>query len=413
MPTTFSLAQLRPTTYEQRAPLYEDVEELLDHGFLAQSVTIGGVGVTLRSLSPNDQYTLRHRSYGTSGEEWRVWVVATATWIANGYDLLGEQHAVPRLAKAFRALPANVRQVLFNVVISLYDRVAKATEAIESYAYETVSRYKWRSNGGGLPAGLTAAGVGTNHVQRMWTFYNMVEDLRVADDNLWEGFKLSTSPHAPKGIKKIDDRDRQAKQMEKDRRQTVQDRFFYTVKGLVAPLTKGTAPQASKTQPMGLHPKSVDELAEEMRRWVAGEDDWHDTVVHDYKQTIVTNYEQHKRDSAERAAMLAALHEEESAAPRPLVAYTPQQLEEMLRDRGEGGHSGVRTVATGMNPVREHLFEKYLGREPDRGALATTEDGRVVVGTPSGDDGNTLLGDRIAERQVGFGHSTQEPEMEW
>jgi len=317
--------------------------------------------------------------------------------MVNGYNLLGEVHAPPAIAKLLRKLPKNVRQIMFNVVLSLFGRVNKAIEAVEAYTYESTSRYKWRSYGGHISAKHSGFDqLGTNHVQRLWTFYNITEDTKVADESMWEGFKLVTSAQAPKGVKKIDDRDRQTRQLEKDRRQAILDRFYYVCKGVMKPLTKDSSKNDVNPNLMGS--KSADDLAQEMHNWVSGSDDWHDQVVNNYKQRIVNNYEQHKVEAAERAAALAELHEQESGEPVQLVGYTPEQLADILKDRNPGS-PGVRQVGAGMNGVRDHLYKKYLERGADPGALRGTEDGRIAIVDP---EERMSLDEQIANRQVTF-----------
>ena len=398
------------TTPEQRSSLYEDLETLLDFGFLSYTLSINGVMFSFRSLTPGDQFVLRHRTHGTKErpEEFRTQIVAASIWMVDGYNLLGETNVVPKLANVIRGLPGNARIILFNVVLRLFDRVSKAVDAVESYAYEKASRYKWRTMGGqsfgthtGVPGVPT---IGTNYAQRMWTFFNTMEDQRVADDSLWEGFKLTASAQAPKGVKKIDARDKQQRQLEIDRRQGIFDRFFYTAKGVIKPIDRKNRSAATEGPHMG--PKTADDLAEEMRRWVAGEDDWHDAIVTSYKQQVSAQHEQHKAEAAERAAALAAVREEESDRPQVMVAYTADQLAEILRERNPGP-AGVRVVDGGINMVRDHLYEKYIGRAADPGALRVMPDGQMAIADAPIRVG---LDQRAAKRQVPYRTQPEDPD---
>lgn len=366
---------LSRTTPEQRAPLYGDVESLLDFGFLTHNLTINGVHIALRSLGPGDRFLLQHRAHNLANDDWWAVAIATSIWMANGYNLLDEDNAIPMVAKILRKLPPNVRAILFNEVGTMFDRVNEAIEAVESYAYERVSRYKWRSLGGqpfNSHNGVKGA-IGTNHVQRMWTFFNMIEDQKVADDVYWDGVKFTTSAHSPKGVKKADERDKQHRKEEQDRRQRVQDTFFYTVKGVIKKVEPGSKPEPKLTGE-----KTSDDLADEMRRWVAGEADWHDDIVNDYKRKVSENYERYKQEMADRAAVLAVAREEDSDQPQSLVAYTPDQLADILKGHGYGV-AGVRQVDAGPGAIREHLYTKFLGRQADSGVLKVTPDGQLAI----------------------------------
>lgn len=409
---------LPKTSPEQRSPYYADVETLIDFGFLSHVLTVNNVAVSLRSLGPGDLFMLRHRVAIAGDDEWKGWMVASSLWMVNGHCLLGNAEAVPRMMQLIRGLPKHIREILFSLAMGLFNRQSKAIESAEAFCYESSSRYKWKAFGKHLPAvhaGVSGVEhIGTNHVQRMWCFYNTIEDQRVTEDSSWEGFKLTTSPHAPKGVKKIDERDKQMRQQELDRRQEIQDRAYYVRRGLLQDIRRSES-KKSKEDSFAVGAKSADDLVDEMHRWVTGQDDLHDKIVNDYKQKVVTNYEQHKADQETRAAALRAMQEQDSDMPVALVGYTPEQLAEIIRERGPGTVPGVRRVEGGMNGVRDYLYQKYLGRAPDAGALQPTEDGHLVIAA-AGDEHRVTgesLEDQITGRKVTFDSAPDMPDMEY
>jgi len=384
------------TTQEQRAPFYEDVETLILNGFLSHSVRIKGISVSLRSLGPGDVVLLKARASSGLDDDWKVWAVASAIWMVDGYCLLDEVHAAPRLAKMIWGLPKYIREVLFSLVSGLFVRQGLALEATESYCYESLSRFRWRASGGQLPnmhTGIPGVDrLGTNYVQRMWTFFNRVEDAQIEEDAMWEGFKLVTSAMAPKGVKKIDTHDKERKKSELEHRQNVADRMFYTRMGIIKPQDE----KASVRPMLGNGSKSADDLVDEMKRWVTGEDDWHDQIVNEYKRKVSERYEQEKQERQRRAAAWRdqQIELEDAMMPQQLVAYTSEQLHSLLKQR-QPGPAGVKHVASGTNSGREYLYEKYLHRKADSGVLKV-EDG-VLVTSPGQD-----LTDQLAQRMVPF-----------
>ena len=370
------MSDLPQTTPEQREPLYDDADSLISNGFLSHAISIGGTRLALRSLGPGDAFLLHTRVDGGDDEDWHVWTIASSVWMLNGYCLLAETNAIPQMARMIEGLPKSVKEILFTQVIGLFKRQAKALDAVESYCYETSSRFRWKSYGGQgaqLHTGIAGAEkLGTNYVQRMWTFFNEVEDQRIHDDVLWEGFKLTASATSPKGVQKIDQRDRQRRSDELQRRQKVQDRFYYVRMGVLRP--DGVPVTADGYHLTGA--KSVMELEDEMRRWVAGEEDWHDRVVTSYKKEVSRRYLQEKREKEARAAALRD-GREVAGAQTMMVGYTPGQLAEILKHR-QPGPPGVRSVSDGMNAARDYLYEKYIEEAPDQGNLLI-KDGRVAV----------------------------------
>ena len=384
------------TTPEQRGHFYDDTESLISPGFLTHPVTIAGTRFSIRSLSSGDLFLLRARVGLGTDAQWKDWAIATSIWILDGYVLLGEAHAVPRVYQIVRELPRPVKDVLFSLVLGLFNRQGKAIRAAEAYCYEAVARYKWKACGGRLrPPGLPGAKtLGVTPVQEMWTAFNVAEDLHQQDEAMWGGFKLVTSASSPKGIKKIDAADQQRHRSEEERRHAIMDRFYYTRMGV---LLDDGKPKANSQEAQVLGPKSPDDLAEEMRKWVTGEEDWHDRVVTEYKTRVSNAYAQSKVEQEERQRVLERIRQEQQGDQQtltPMIAYTPEQLQALLRDRDPGRAAGVRWVAGGQHP-RDHIYEKFLERAPDAGNLQV-QDGKLVVAE------NRDLTEQVDDRQVVF-----------
>jgi len=368
--------KLRKTKAEERTSLYEDVEALLTQGFITSSLRINSVRLSLRSLGPGDVFVLRSRVGSGTDHEWQVWALASATWLLNGQVLLGDPQATVRVYEVFRGLSRGSLDKMFIALLELFRRQSKAMTAVEPFCYETSSRFLWRTYGGHHPA--SHAGIpgvdslGTNNIQRMWTFFNVVEDQRIHDDTMWEGFKLSVSATSPKGVQKIDKRDQQLRQEELERRQMLQDRFFY--------LTKGVIKEEDKNLMLEHQVKTVVDLEEELRRWIAGEEDDHDRAIREYKERILARYEQEKEARERRRAELIA--QQDSAVDEteaPLQVYTPEQVRDLLR-----GQPSVSDTAAVKSAAQEHLRERFLETYP--------------MSTPVGED----LTQRLASRQVSF-----------
>jgi hypothetical protein len=300
------------------------------------------------------------------------------------------------VATALRALPKAAMSKLFSVQMNLFHRQTDALKAVESFCYESVSRFLWKTFGGHHPA--THSGVpgvealGSNNIQRMWTFFNEVEEQRIRDMRMWEGFKLSASAQSPKGVKKIDQRDHQDQQKEQARRQALQDRFYYIVKGVLT--DEGTTEDGQKVLRLG--EKTADDLADEMHRWVTGQDDEHDKIIREYKQRIIQRYEQEKKARNARLMALKAQQELDGSLDRvttPLVGYTQEQLQNILREKGLGT-PGVSIVSDGRGS-RDYLYNRYLERVPDSGLLKVV-DGQLVPSVGSD------LTETLMTRQVSF-----------
>lgn len=390
---------LPQTTPEQRAGFYEDTETLLMTGFLSHTISVCGIRIAFRSLGPGDLFLLRSRVGKGTDRDWRLWALAQSIWLMDGYVLLGNPNVVPRLVRTLAQLPRGAQEILSSIMMGLFARQTRALDAIEAYSYEIESRNKWVAYSGQLPGHRTgipgAEHLGLNYVQQMWAFFNAFEDQRLKSENLWEGFKFATNPHAPKGVQKIDQRDQQVRRNERSRRQGVMDRFYYERVGVLTPRKKGEKQEVPEDK-FFFQSKSVDELADEMHRWVTGQDDEHDKIVKAYKKHITERYENEEQEREARRQQLKEIQTqmENEVGPTRLVGYTPDQLE-AIRPGLKDKMRGARVVYDGP-PQRDYLYSRYLERTEEPGLLESRDGVLTSPEVPS-----DLL-DMITDRQVPF-----------
>ena len=392
---------LPATSYEQRRPHYEDLVELVMTGFLSHSVRLNGVSFSLRNVQDRDLFLIQNRA-GTAAPyaQWERWAIAQLVWMMDGFILFHEPNAPVAVYRAMRAVPEGALRPLVGIVMDLTKRVTEATRGVASYSYEDTSRSLWNQikvhplpsdRLSGVPGVET---LGMNAVQRMWTAYNVIEDWREEDTNAWDQAKFIASAMAPKGVNKIISRDKSARMEERDRRQAVQDRFFYEAVGVLD--AEGRDQRGNKQ--FIIKASTPDELAEEMRKWVAGEMDFHDQVVEQYKQGIIRRYQQEQADRERRAAEAAQVAAEAGEDPlviQPLIGFSREDLLHMLRGRGNDPNHRVAQVFEDRKG-QEYLYEKYLEKPATPGGLEV-RGGRVAPTMPR------HIQREIAQRQVQYG----------
>ena len=398
---------LPQTTPEQRRRFYEDVEALLNPGFLTHPVVVAGVPMQIRSLGPGDLFMLRARGAGCGDHEWRVWMVASSLWMVKGHSVLGHDSAVPFMADYLRRLPAGPVAALFSLVLGLFARTRRAMRAVETYCFEPESRYGWTTYGRGQPSRFTgvpgAQTLGVNQVQQIWTAFNLLEDRRQIEEQQWEGHKLVASSNAPKAIKKVDGRDQQRRAEEGERRQKRLDLFYYQRLGVVDDKGEAVGQPGSDHRIQGA--KSVEDLEDEMRRWVTEDYDLHDAVVAEYKARIRVQHEQEKQ---EREARRMALERKRAEMgwetgdfqPQPLVAMTAEQLQQMLMQR-DPGQRGVSFIP--KPPNADRLYDKYVGEAATDAGNLQVVDGKVIDVTANPETDARTLNQLIRDRNPSFG----------
>lgn len=374
---------------EKRKPLYNDVRELLNPGFLSHRVMFRGSVLCLRAPAPGDMFLLRNRvPPKASDREWKEWMVATCIWMVDGYSFLEDVNVAVRLHQSLRYIPGRSLNVLWSVIHGLMNRVSVAVSRAEAYCYERQSRALWRFCGRQSPARDEFTGtpgssrLGMNIVQQIWVAYNTTEDERFSDLHAWNSAKLIASAQAPKGIKKLNQADDQKEKQEQRRRERVRDQMYYEAVGW-----------RDVHKDLVFQPHTAEELVEQMRRWRDGEKDLHDIVVDAWRDRVRDQIEkqeqerEHERAERERARKAA----EENMGDLGIVGYSLDQVQDMVRDR-----SKFRTKIVDENALTRR-FNKYVetGAE-DIGYMS--QGGARPAGAPE----PPTVSERLAGRQTQF-----------
>lgn len=380
---------------EQRRPLYVDVEQMLNPGFLSCSVTVNNVRLSLRSMAPGDMLLLRHRvDSDAPNSVWQSWVLATCTWMVSGQLLLEDHHVTVRLYQSYRALPAPAREILWSLIQGLQTRVSACLPRVEAFCYENSSRALWRFCGKASPARDEFVGIpgvsrlGMNTIQRIWVSFNTDEDERLQEVSFWNGAKLIASAANPKGVKKLNASDEARIRKEMARRRRVQDKMYYDAIGWRETHAK-----------LVFQPHSADELVEQMRRWRDGEKDLHDIIVDAWKDKVRA-FEKKKREeqraAAEERRLQQRMAEELTGkSGSSIVGYTSDQLREIMGDRKP---QAARTRVVHEKPGNSVKFDRYLAQEPEIGFMG---DGGAR-GIEARDEQPVGLNEQIASRQPAF-----------
>lgn len=279
---------------DKRRHHYVDLEELLTHGFLSHPLSINGIQVCLRTLTPSDWFYLKARISGsTSDVQWKRWLLSTATWMVGGQSLLEDENSPTVLQESlYKNLPASSLNSVFLVYSDLSKRYQESLTKLEAYCYEESSRALWRMFHREVPKSAYTRRCGMNHHQRVWTSFNLLEDDRIRWQQDWAAAKLVASATSPKGIKRLNQQEESDHRLEESRRADTIARV----------LGEGEVFGDSRT--VFHRARTAEELEDQMKRWIAGEKDWHDLVVDQYKQRIRDKMNEYKTVQDERMGAL-------------------------------------------------------------------------------------------------------------
>lgn len=373
---------LPKTSAEQRAPIYNDVRDLIVPGFLTHHVSINGARFVLRTLDSSDWFLLKHRTHGASERDWMAWATASSIWMVDGTVVLGDEHAVFELHRMCLSLPRGILEDLNGILAGLMRRVGEASLRAEAFLYEDESRRLWLSHGTVLKERSEYHGIPRSHnsLLSLWIYFNEMEDERERDDYAWDLAKFSIGPHVPKGIKKIDAKDRQKATDLRAKRQREMDTAYYIATGHMIRPKKETG--LAKKGPFQVYTEAhtEEELQDEMRRWVLGEKDAHDLVVESHKARIRNEVESRKAEQEKRRLDLAAAMEEEGFSKSqiiPLVGDSGRAYIERLKNRMPGA---ARVV---MDNHHNSAYDKYIKHEPSAGGLRVNQSGQITTDVPA------------------------------
>lgn len=385
---------LPQTSVHQRQPMYEDVVNLITFGFLSAVVRVHNVNISLRTLSEGDLFLLRQRTAYSTDEDFRRWLLATSTWMVNGQVLLEDPNSSVICHRAYRLLRPSHLKILSGLAYALANKHNSTYNLVEAFCHEGASRSLWRQSGGNYPnpsySGLPTDKLGMSVPQRIWIAHNTIEDIRERNEAEWAHAKLVASAMSPKGIEQLNQKESTARQTERERKQDLLDRTYYKWIGYL----KEDGTVAGSPLPVFRQASTPDELAEEMRKWVSGEMDFHDQVVADYKQNVLEAYE---REMEARRARVEEVRQEleengEDPSAIKLVGYTLDQIQDRIQP---ALHKTVYENAKGA----QYLRDRYLANEPSRGNLAVKGGKVVVEGVPP----SQPLGEEVAGRSVKYG----------
>ena len=326
---------------------YKDVEELIDFGVLTHSVNVFGVTVLVRSLFPEEIRDITQRTHQKGVYPYRVWIVSHALYSVGGWRSL----TASDIHSSIQRFPKKLVHFLFYQVVGLMNRYRRAMELAQAFAYEPYGRHAWYTNGRRVPQNSFNM---MNGIQTLWQFVNIVEDRYEDAEVSWNHSKFIASSMSPKGVKKQQSKDDQAKKKRESEREE------YILKSLKFIQTGDV-----NDKPLVVNAKTDDELMEEYKRWVSGEQDNHDLIVQNYKDRIREGMAVRDAEAAARVQELMG-DGERGVFSATRVAGEEKIIEQFSKTR-KIEHEGSQ----------KRLYKRFLGREEIGGDFFVDEAGQV------------------------------------
>jgi len=252
----------------------------------------------------------------------------------------------------------------------------RTSKYLESFCYTEESRYMWKS----WKAKNKFSNFrfdSLNQIQNSWVIWNEAEDHRLESNSEWEKAFFIASATNPKGVETVSKKWKTQESLEEERRRE-----------FVEKAKKGEFEQSPSSTPrrnFNKH-KSVEELREEMRKWVLGEEDEHDNIVTEYKNEIQRTVEEMQRRSEEIKLRNKRKKEdiERTVTGVSLIGFTEEQIRSRVKP--------IETTSF-VEDVNKNIIDNFIMKPIDKGNLFV--DGIEVKGEYKEDS----LMDRISNRK--------------
>jgi len=349
---------------------FKDIRDIIEKGFIIESFKINEVHIKIKN--PNLQLIEWSEEFSSQNIERSIALLSKLIISISGRDTKDFFYEI------FESLmDSQIFSILTKMYMYAYRLMGRAIDAnkyLEAYCYTEESRYLWRA--------WKARSLFTTHrledlnnIQISWVIWNEAEDERIESDRDWEKAFFVASATNPKGVESVQKKWKNKDNQEFERRE---DLIEQAVKGLLEETNNEVKRKTRKKR----H-KTMEDLEEEMRKWVAGEEDDHDIIVRTYKEEIQSHIddlvqqaeEMKKRGRQKRAELDSAI------TGISLVGLTEEQIKSKVKP-------GI--AAPDVNDVNRNIIGNII-MKPTQGNLSIDGD-KVITNQPS-------LMDKIAQRK--------------
>lgn len=349
---------------------YEHIRSFIQRGAVFDDIILAEHDFVLRLKNPSSQALEWMFDYSpTSPQKRECALVSACAHSINGTPVPSDLATLAALAKHLhKNTPSHTTSRIFLRVLGLMRKAREAHEYLEAYCYEDESRLawrKWKANGafGYLPLPEQTC---LNEAQMSWVTWNQVEDDRLTTKGAWERSLLVASAFNGKAAKDISSKWQSDDSLEKKYREDIKK---LAREGKLS--TVDTSTLRAKTD-------SFDDLREEMRRWLSGEEDDHDRIVREHKEYMYNKIEE-DRLRAEEASLRNKQRLEELDllnAGAPLRAYTNEEIQNL-------NIAPTRTKTSSEFDERfDHVKERYIYARETSGVLHIDEQGDISAEAP-------------------------------
>lgn len=347
---------------------YEDIREFIIKGGIHKQIYLPEVNFLVRLRNPSSEALGWMFEYSPSVSQKRDCALLASSIVSVNGTPLRQEDWSDLASHFYKKMPAISVRHLFYSVVSLLGRAKRAHEYLEPFCYEDESRSLWRRWNADRSFGYSPVSFQTrlNEAQTSWVVWNQVEDERMETKTRWEQALLVASAFNGKSAKELSNRWNGEDSREKDYRERIKS------------LAREGKISTADTKAMRAKVETFDDLREEMKRWMAGEEDEHDRIVREHKDYMYAKIEEDRVRAEEASERNRQRLEDLSVlnAGAPIRAFSDEEIARL-------NLAPKRAKTSSEYEERfDHVKKRYIYAQETSGSLVVDDEGQIVSELP-------------------------------
>lgn len=288
-----------PDIYKQvDDSVWEELEKFIFTGFLVSPATVQNQSFVFKTLNHHElrniQFMKPARGIPEERSNFRSSFIAHSVFMIDGNNALYERpRHINRLIRAISKIPAKLQDQIVENLGALNEKTQLLLPLVEAYAYENRSRYRWMQIKGQpihspLSTGIPGTDqIGMNTCQQTWVAMNHIVDRHDEIERDWQNAKFIGSCFAGKGIRSLEEKDKNRREKERTEREDLKMKVLYIY------LNRKVGKEVKDEEPVPItlpdgrlahvvkrfRAETAQELAQQLSSALSGEMDYHDMVI--------------------------------------------------------------------------------------------------------------------------------------
>lgn len=308
---------------------YTVLQRVVETGYDMAGVSISGIPVVLKTITPLEISLARQHSFGGELKAFRLYLLAYHTLMIKGKTCIEERpSSIEDLVDFYKELPQEVLELVEETAYQLQKRYRRYMRLIEGFTLSDSSRTLWKLRKGNACINEETTGIpgstyiGVSECTLAWSIVNTSLDQNEEYERGMEEAMFIASASNPKGVDKI------SKSMEVSKKEAQERKRILIKYGSMIHKDLIEGREIVKKEKWTSSVTTSEDLVKELNRQMKGEKDRHDLFMESYLERIKKAAEEEQRKAEEK---LREIRENRKLVPLPTGSFelTPEDRERM------------------------------------------------------------------------------------